>query len=110
MSAIILQFPTKAVHVAVAAACIDILPVDKRGSVILDACVSQDLVCEFLRLLHDFGDRGVEPVPHGVEAYPPELSLVQCEVGGSYLIEARIPLAVATAFRELATGERKTAV
>ena len=102
MSAIILQFPTKAVHVAIATACIDVLPVDKLGFVILDACVSQDLVCEFLLLLRDFGDRAVDPVPHGVEAYPPEFNLVQCDVGGPVAIQARAPLAVATAFRELA--------
>jgi hypothetical protein len=102
MSATILQFPTKAVHVAITIACVDILPVDKRGFAILDACVSQKLMGEFLRLLRDFGDGAVDPVPHGVEAYPPEFSFVQCEVGGPVAIQALIPLAVATAFRELA--------
>jgi hypothetical protein len=112
MSAIILQFPTKAVHVAVATACIDILPVDKRGFVILDACVPGDLASGFLRLFRDRDERDVTPVPNGVEAYPElefHFSLLQGNAHGFVAIEACIPLAMATAFREMATPDQKTA-
>jgi hypothetical protein len=96
------QLPTKAVHVAVAAACIDVLPVDKKGFVILDACVSLKLAAKFAQLVLDFGDRAIDPVPDGVKAYPPEFTMVQYGLGGPVAIQARTPLAVATDFCKLA--------
>ena len=100
MSAIILQFPTKSgstIHLA--RGMIDVTPVDKRGFVMLDACVPSWLEVEFMHLLCKYQGGEVAPVPHGLKAYLDarySFSSVRSEQGGLVLIEACIPLKMAT--------------
>jgi hypothetical protein len=120
MSATILQFPPKSKTTRLARGMIDVTPVDKRGFVMLDACIPSWLSIEFMHLMSKYqgGNMSkyqggnVAPVPHGVKAYLDakyRFSSVQPEHDGLVLIEACIPLEMAAELCAVAAQERQSA-
>jgi hypothetical protein len=107
MSATIIAFPTKqpVAHRA-PGRHIDILPVDRRGFVLLDACVPMSLAVEFMTLLSSYDvDIPVAHVRGGVPAYDrPAFSfdMTQPDPRGFMLIDACVPEALAQDFLALA--------
>jgi len=72
MSATIIAFPTKrpALENCSTRYSIDLSPVDKRGFVILDACVPLSLAVECSELLSLYREKETAPVRSGVRAHP----------------------------------------
>jgi hypothetical protein len=102
MSAKILAFPTKQ-HIALRG--LDILPVDRRGFVILDGCVPLSLASELMALIEAHAESPVEPVGSGVPAYDRaklSFDMVQSEMRGLVLIDACLPQQLAQDFLALA--------
>lgn len=102
MSAKILAFPTKQ---PVTLPSLDILPVDRRGFVILDGCVPLSLASELLALAEAHAENPVEPVGNGVPAYDRakfSFDMVQSEMRGLVLIDACLPQQLAQDFLALA--------
>jgi hypothetical protein len=107
MSATIIAFPTKQTsrNLLSTGHCIDISPVDKRGFVILDACVPFSLSVELLPLFDIYEDKPVARVRGGVPAYDrPAYSfeMIQLEAHGPVLIDACVPEQLAKDFLALA--------
>ncbi|MDA9538516.1 hypothetical protein ACM41_20575 [Bradyrhizobium sp. CCBAU 21362] len=111
MSAIVLQFPlAHAEESNILDGCVDVSPVDRRGFVILDACVSPVLGIQLLTLLGNHERKSTLPCPnasivlHDRNAFAFECT--QVEPNGNYLIEACIPLAVAIDFERMRAATR----
>ncbi|WP_247487668.1 hypothetical protein [Bradyrhizobium sp. 17] len=84
---------------------VDVSPVDRRGFVILDACVSPVLGIQLMTLLGNYERKSTLPCPnasilrHDRDAFAFECT--QVEPNGNYLIDACIPLAVAIDFEKM---------
>jgi len=110
MSATIIAFPTKrpALENCSTRYSIDFSPVDKRGFVILDACVPLSLAVECSKLLSLYQEKETAPVRSGVRAHPyPMFScdMTQPEPRGLVLIEACVPEQMAREFLTIAETE-----
>jgi hypothetical protein len=105
MSATIIPFPTKQpLALRAPGHNIDILPVDRRGFVILDACVPISLAVELMALLDSYRDKPVVRVRGGMPAYDrPAFSfdMVQPDPRGPVLIDACVPEQMAREFLAL---------
>jgi hypothetical protein len=106
MSATSIAFPTKQPLTPRTPGCnIDILPVDRRGLVILDACVSMSLTAELMALITRYQDKPVARVHGGVPAYDCpafNFAMVQPDPDGLVLIDACVPPQLAQDFLALA--------
>jgi hypothetical protein len=109
MSAVIIAFPTKQpLGNRSTKYCIDVSPVDKRGFVILDACVPLSLANDLMNLLGSYRDKPVAPVRRGVPAYDrPTFHFEMSETGaaGLVLIDACVPEQLAREFFAIAQAE-----
>ncbi|KJC37506.1 hypothetical protein UB31_35405 [Bradyrhizobium sp. LTSP849] len=106
MSAIVLQFPLAHTEESnVLDGCVDISPVDRRGFVILDACVPPIFGIQLMILLGNYERKSAPPCPnasvvrHDRDAFAFECT--QVEPNGNYFIDACIPLAVAIDFEKM---------
>jgi hypothetical protein len=111
MSATILIFPTKQLALANPSTgySIDVSPVDKRGFVVLDACVPLSLTLELINLFDKYRERDIAPVRGGVlasgrEAYSFEMT--QPEAAGLVLVDAYVPERLAREFASLAESRQ----
>ena len=105
MSATILQFTPKEALADVAVDCgFHISKLDKRGFVLIDACVSMSLAVKFMGLLAQYGEADTAPCPAArIRSHGPQFSFDMIELGegGNLLIEACIPQALAFEFRDI---------
>jgi hypothetical protein len=107
MSATIIAFPTKRpAALRAPGRNIDILPVDRRGLVILDACVPMSLAAELMALFDSYQDKPVARVRGGVPPYNrPVFSFDMTQPDaqrGNVLIDACVPEQLAKEFIALA--------
>jgi hypothetical protein len=114
MSATIIAFPTKqlAFHNCSSRYGIDVSPVDKRGFVILDACVPMSLVVELMGLIDLYQDKQTAPVRGGVPAHDRpvfDFDMNQPEPRGLVLIDACVPEQLAREFVAIAETEKTPA-
>lgn len=104
MSATIIPFPTQLLARRSAKYSIDVLPVDQRGFVILDACVPAALANGLMQLLSSYQDKPIARVLGGVPAYDLPafyFEMNQPSVAGSALVEACVPEQLARDFLAL---------
>jgi hypothetical protein len=106
MSATILQFTPKATVSDLNVDCgLDISAPDKRGFVIVDACVSMSLAIEFMTLVAEYSERETPACPaarirsHDRETFCFEMT--EPVPGGNVLIDACVPQALALEFRDI---------
>ena len=106
MSATIIAFPTKQpLALRAPGRNVAVLPVDRRGLVILDACVPMSLTVELMALMDCYQDKPIARVRSGVPAYDcPAFSfeMVQPDPHGFVLIDACVPQQLAQDFLALA--------
>ncbi|MBN8991624.1 MAG: hypothetical protein J0H42_25580 [Rhizobiales bacterium] len=106
MSATILQFPLRSslsdMNLDYG---FDVSAPDKRGFVLVDACVSVTLAAEFMQLITKYNELKTPACPHApVRCHDrPEFSFDIAEPvqGGNWLIDACVPQALALEFRDL---------
>jgi hypothetical protein len=102
MSATIIAFPNKQpLALGAPGHTVDVLPVDRRGFVILDACVPLSLAIELMPLISAYVDKPVARVGGGVPTYdrPPfDFEMVQPDPEGFVLIDACVPEQLAHEF------------
>jgi hypothetical protein len=114
MSATIIAFPTKQPVVVARSTtfCVDVLPVDKRGFVLLDACVPMALVLELMALIDRYQEKEIAPERYGVPAYAEPkffFRMVQPEVTGLVLVESCVPAQLAHEFAAMTVEQPATA-
>jgi hypothetical protein len=102
MSATIIAFPNKQpLALRASGHTVDVLPVDRRGFVILDACVPLSVTIEFFNLLDCYQDKPVTRVRGGVPAYDRpafDFEMVQPDPKGFVSIDACVPEQLAREF------------
>ena len=106
MSATIIAFPnTQPLTLRTPDRTVDVLPVDRRGFVILDACVPLSIAVEFMNLLVCYQDKPVARIRGGVPPYDRpafDFQMTQPDPVGYVLIDACVPEQIAHEFLTLA--------